>query len=155
MAGRVMEEAIIEIWRTVVLIAVLALIILIVSGFYSKQYDVREIEANMIASKFADCLMNEQGVVSEADVNNFADLCGLKLDLEEHYVSINLENEGSISNSFGKDALKVLCETKVKQKYYPFCITKNYLAFEESDEGDLIPAELKIFVAILKTEKNV
>jgi pantothenate kinase len=148
------DEFILWFFRLFLLLVILAVIILIVHRFYSKQYDIREIEANLLASNFAECLI-KKNAIAKSDIEDVFDSCKSKLDSQEYYVNISLSNKEVISNSFGKDTLKVLCETKLEQTYFPSCVTKDYLVTERTDEGKMMPARLRILVAILKTEKNV
>lgn len=151
------SEFIIWFFRLILLTMICTGIILLVYSLYSNQYDVREIEANLLASKFADCLTKNKGIISEEDIANVFDSCNLKVDLDDNYVNITLQDGKMVSNFLGEETLWVLCEVKkkVKQKYPPACITKNYLVLEKAKDGKIIPTKLKIFVAILKIEKNV
>jgi hypothetical protein len=138
-------------YKIVMLVLVIGGIVGAIYVHYSKQYDIRELESGVLASKIIDCF-SEQGKIKNSDFTiEKLDSC-LEFDEEEIFVNITLiENEKSIF--LGKGGLLFYCEAieqGVKGKKLPSCFNENY-----NITYDNTPEQMKIFIAILKSEKNV
>lgn len=134
------------------------MIVLIVGGIvgavylhYSKQYDIRELESGVLASKIIDCF-SDQGKINGEDFSIEKLESCLDFDEEEIFVNLTLvDNEKSIS--LGKEGLLFYCEAMeqgTKGAKLPNCFSENYDIIYNNN-----PEQMKIFIAILKTEKNV
>ena len=133
--------------KFLILVLVIGGVVFIVAGHYSKQYDVRSIEASILARKIVDCIA-PNGVIKEFDENAIRECFPFNED--EIYLDINLENNTLV---FGDDFLATLCkaeEKKVKSKYYPACLKEKYYLLENNEQKTL-----NIFIAIKKIEKNL
>jgi len=136
------------------LVVIIGGIVIVISIHYSKQYDIRNIEAAAISEKILNCFA-PNGIVDEKYfITDSLSLC-LNLDAEENFVNVTLirENPSQQSIFFGKEIIRTYCEAKkegTKGKNLPECFEKSYDVLFNNE-----PAKLNIFVGILKIEKNV
>lgn len=147
-------EFVLWFFRFFLLIILLVGIVAIVYILYSKQYDSRPIEAEILNRKIIECLSKE-GTVMSADLINFNSNCNLNLDSKEIYIKIELEkNTEKETFTFGEDKDK-LCEIndKIKMKYPPYCKKERYYVLYQS--SGLERAYLNILIVILKVKENV
>ena len=133
-------------YKFFILVLVIGGIVAIVVGHYSRQFDIRDIEAAIIARK----IMREvapNGLVKE--FNKEAIKQELNLDEEEFYLNLSLDEKTII---FGDPSILTLCqlkERKVKQKYPPACLRERYYVLDGNESK-----QLDIFIGIRKVEKN-
>ncbi len=140
---------IIWLYKIFMLVIVIGGIVAVVFVHYSEQYDIREVEASLLAGKIIECF-SEQGKINSADfLQTQLDSC-LSFDKEEIFVNVTLKKK---SISFGKEDLRVYCELKeqeTKGENFPSCLNENYNVIIDN-----IPEKINIFIAILKVGKNV
>lgn len=113
----------------------------------SEQYDIRELEASLLAGKIVECF-SEQGKIKNEDfLQNQLDSC-LSFDKEEIFVNVTLKKQ---SISFGKEDLRVYCEAKEQGiEGKTVCLNEDYDMIIDN-----VPEKINIFIAILKVGKNV
>ncbi len=163
-------DKMLSIYWFIILFIVAAAIVYMVLLFYGKPYDVREVEANILANKISDCFVEKNyfknEVLSESFKANFLAECGLNFNVEDtsgwnndqHYVEVeifdfnsqNTNNEGSLRNSFveGNSNLKD-CSNELDNN--PFCVERRFYSLDEQGSQYTI----KILASVRKTEKNV
>jgi len=155
-------DKIISIYWFAILFIVAGAIIYIVASFYGEPYDVREIEANILINKVADCIATNGYLNTEkTDLEN----CDLNFDVEEYhswkndqyylevnYYEFNTTNKFLDTISEGNINLKENCDKK--EKNFPVCITRNFYTLEKTSEGDK-QRKIQILSIVRKTEKNV
>ncbi len=130
-----------------ILVLVIGGIIAIVTMHYSKQYDVRDVEASVVARNIVECVA-PGGILKEFNEETIRNC--FPFNEEEIYMNITLENDNLV---FGNDFLATLCKAegkKVKVEYYPACLEERYYVLE-NDEGKT----LNLFIAIKKIGKNL
>ncbi len=123
------------IYKFFMLIVAIGGIVGIVWIHYSEQYDIREIEVSALTGKILECYSREGKM----------ELC---LNFNEDEIFIEYNNV-----SFGNPELKVYCEAKeqgTEGKNLPECLDKEYDLIINN-----VPEKLNLFVAVLKTDKNV
>lgn len=128
--NKIGEERIFSIWWFVAIVAISAVIVLSVSGFYSKDIDSKKLEAKILYERIVECI-TDNGFL-RSDFSKDFDLykeCNLKKEIlsEEglFYFSIKLGdslifNEGD--NSLSKDC--DVSTSNIKTKYFPGCINR-------------------------------
>ena len=133
-------EEILSVYWFLILVIVAGGIVLMVSTFYGKPYDVQTFEAQIMINKVVDCLSDENGILRE-DVNseNFIEECSFDFgDNGEFYLEI--ENLGIAEGNFN---LKEFCELNEESVV---CVDRN-IYFLDADERENI---IKILSAISK-----
>ena len=140
-------HAVIWLHKFFILVLVIGGVVAVVTAHYSKQYDIRDVEASVVARNIAECVA-PNGIIKEFSEDAVRNC--LSLDEEEIYIHIIKGNENiTIGDSF----LLTLCEAKekkVKVKYHPSCLEEKYYVLEDNQEKNL-----GIFLAIKKIEKNL
>ena len=138
-------EKYLSIWWFFVLAVIVGGIVIGVSAFNVADIDVKEIEADILANRVIDCVINN-GYINEDFLNkNFdvfekcylnREIVDVKEDMAgEHYLEINVYNfedcsfgnEKSLkcvnpinSQDYGVNSIKTQCESqKAKKRYYP------------------------------------
>ncbi|MEM1535786.1 MAG: hypothetical protein QXQ82_01180 [Candidatus Pacearchaeota archaeon] len=136
-------ESIIWLYRILMIVIVIGVIIFIVVRHYSVNYDVRPLEASLVANKILLCLNREKNF-SEEKIKN----C-ITID-DTIFVNLTLSDEKVTENiTLGNSLLSVYCEAKekgAKGKHLPYCFKDTYLVDEKN---------LTLNIAISKSEKNV
>lgn len=92
-------EKILSVYWFAILILVAGAIVYMVSAFYGQPYDVREMEANIMINKVAECL-SEKGILkyelNEDFEKEFLDICKLNFNTqdeqEQYYLEIEFSN---------------------------------------------------------------
>lgn len=138
-------------WKFLLLILVIGGTVAVVVSHYSKQYDVRNLEAAVVSRKLVECIA-PQGFYSELTIEKIKSC--LPLNEDEFYLNISLENKNV---ELGKSYLATLCEAKEKKisvKFYPVCLINSYIILKQTELG-LQQKTLSIFLAIRKIEKNI
>lgn len=139
----------------IVIIIVVSWIVVVVASFYSKQYDIRQVEASMLANKLMRCIM-EDGLIQKADLGNIFKNCDLNLNAEEYYIEMAYTLNGKESKEvFGKEGLGNLCKLKnIDITYAPSCNKISYYA-QIMDKQIAIPSKIIFFIDISKVKQNV
>jgi len=155
-------DKIISVYWFAILFIVAGAIIYIVASFYGEPYDVREIEANILINKVADCIANkgylnaEKTDLENCDLNfnveNFKNWNNDQYFLEVNYYEFDTTNKFLDTISEGNINLKENCDKK--EKNFPVCITRNFYTLEKIGEEDK-QREIQILSIVRKTEKNV
>ena len=167
-------EKILSIYWFIILILTVAGIYGMINLYYNHPYDVRELEANLLINKVADCISYAGEIrpevfnisdrkLSEEFKTNFLNNCNITFNVEEekweraqYYIEITFYRYpgqyllGTISE--GEKNWKVLCEAAAEGDYrkFPKCVNKRFFSLYGSD---LILID--IFSAVAKNEKNV
>jgi len=129
------------IYRFIIIIIVIGMVVVGVIRYYNHKYDIRPIEAPLIANKVLQCLGPEIKLNKEQ-----IESC-LKID---DSIFLNISYKDSFIEIGDKD-LQVLCEAqkgekKVIGQYLPHCFEEIYPSNEN---------EIKINIAIAKGRENV
>lgn len=138
-------------WKFLILILVIGGVIAIVISHYSKQFDVRTAEASVISRKIIDCIAPD-GILTQITSDKIKNC--LPINDEETFINISLDNKQAIE-PIGNGFLATLCETlknNVSMKYPPACVESNYYVL---NQNKISSTNVKIFVAIKKTDKNL
>lgn len=158
-------EKIISVYWFAILFIVAGAIVYMVSSFYGKPYDVREIETGLLADKAADCISYagylRDGVLKQEFRENFLETCGLNFEVEDvygwrkqeqYFLKIDFfdfsSGEAIFSAEEGNGNLVNFCE--LEGKNLPFCLERKIYTLDK--EGKLYT--IKITSIIQKTEKN-
>ena len=131
--------------------------------FYGSPYDIRDIEANLLIDKIADCVsyngvINESiifdGELKEIDFSS----CHLNFSPEEdeYFYKISFYKLEDLEDVFfqGNDGnlnLEASCAIEQDSDKLPGCVEKSFYSLDNLGNQYLI----KILVAIRKIEKNV
>lgn len=163
-------EKVISIYWFAILFIVAAAIVYMVGIFYGQPYDVREIEADLLGNKAADCLVEGGKLkqpLTQENLNNFLGKCGINFQTEDAYdwnsvgqyylelvvYDFSTYSAGAsslMSFSEGNVNLRAPCETGIKGKSFPSCIEKNLYVVDDFDNSYVI----KIISSVGKNEKN-
>jgi hypothetical protein len=151
----------------VILMIVAGGIVGMVYVFYGNPYDVRDIEANLLGDKIADCIsyagrINENLISYGKSVNpNFLKSCHLNFGPEENefFYEVTFYKVADMSNPFldyflklngGNLNLAAGCEIQEKSENLPKCTENSFYSLDNSDNQYII----KILTAVKKTEQN-
>lgn len=160
-------EKIMSVYWFVILFLVAGAIVYMVITFYGKPYDVREIEAGLLADKAADCVSYAgyfNNTVLNPDFNpNILEKCGINFNVEDAYgwkqqgqyfLQIDFYNFSSFPNSApisevsaGNSNLKIFCN---KGQTSPFCLEREMYSLGKDGKQYTI----KITAIVQKIEKN-
>jgi hypothetical protein len=148
-------DKMLSIYWFVILLITAAAIVYMVALFYGKPYDIREIEANLLATKVSDCLVQDNylrlDISDENFKTNFLEACKLNFNVEDSYGGANdqyfirIEPFGIIA---GNSNLESSCSNKLDDN--PFCIQRSFYALTHDNQNYTV----KILSVIRKTEKN-
>jgi hypothetical protein len=166
-------DKLISVYWFAILVIVAGGIVLMVNSFYSSPYDVREIEAEILATKVADCVypggeMNKMlnsptGVFRESFKDNFMDICSLNFDVEgefqrpDYYIEVGFYSTGSLGRKKfeiieGNLNWKEDCNLEGgKQDKLVKCVEKEFYAADSTKTVYLV----KILSIVGKVEQNV
>jgi hypothetical protein len=144
-----------------------------VKNFYNNPYDVREIEAKLLAEKVANCinfggkmnsaLISENSVFKSEFKDHFLLRCSLNFESEkefeniQYYVEVNFYNDKNLKNSLfqlsaGNSNWKPECGLDSKKyKKLVVCVNKKFYSVDDSGKIYLV----KIISMVRKTEQNV
>lgn len=156
-------DKVISVYWFVMLFLVAAALSYMAYVFYGSPYDVRQIEANLLADSIADCVasggMIEQGVLSLNDAN-FMNECKLNFNVEDaygwnndqYYVELTIKDFDMLNviNSVvvGDTRWKDSCSFKLNKN--PYCEKRSFYAVD-GNGGDFV---IEVFTSVRKTEKN-
>ncbi|MGA2130430.1 MAG: hypothetical protein ABSG05_02330 [Candidatus Pacearchaeota archaeon] len=163
-------DKVISVYWFFILFLVAAAIVYMVSSFYGKPYDVRSIEAGLLADKASDCVSYagylRDGVLTPDFQQNILTKCNLNFNTEDIYdwkqqgqyfldisfykfttypTNPNLLFEASAGNSNLKDFCGISGDTN------PFCLQREFYTIDKTGNQYAI----KITAVVRKTEKNV
>ena len=157
-------DKIISVYWFAILFIVAAAIVYMVVSFYGEPYDVRELEADILADKVADCLAEggylKEGIF-ESLSNNLLETCNFNFEVEDiHnwdddqlYVEIKIYNFSSKTKIFeiseGNINLKENCE--LEGNNFPFCLERSFYVIDKDNNQ----YQVNILSIVRKTEKNV
>ena len=158
-------DKIVSIYWFAILFIVAAAVVYMTIIFYGSPYDTREIEADILTNKIANCL-SQKGYLNEAALdgnfqNNFFEQCSLNFNTEDvydwkeqgqYYTKIDVSNFSSsnILSSFdaGNINLKEFCN---QGKNSPICIERSFYSIDKQNNQ----YKINILSIVRKTEKNV
>lgn len=159
-------EKIISVYWFTVLFIVAAAVVYMTATFYGEPYDVRKIEANILANHVADCLAEggylKENVLKEDFKTNFLKNCGMTFDVEDYQgwnddqyfvnVSIyNFKSESILTEILsGNINLKGYCNQEGKT--LPVCIEKSFYALNKEGNPEY---KITILSVVSKIEKNI
>jgi len=134
-------------YKMVIIVVIAGGIVFVVLSHYSKQVDVRDLEASIISRKLAECIA-PNGIFKE--FSNSSVIECIPVDERNIYINITLGND---CLPIGDDFLLKLCQTmeqKMKVAKYPSCNYANYMIIKDGKAE-----KLGIFIAINKIESNL
>ena len=136
-------------WKFMILVLVVGGVVAVVVSHYSKNYDIRDIEASLLSRKIVDCIA-PNGILHEFDEQKIRDC--MPFNEQELYLNISLDNKPKLE--LGSPFLATLCQSREKTnvRFYPSCLDSNYHVITQDKSSSL---NLKINLAIRKTEKNL
>jgi hypothetical protein len=149
-------DKMLSIYWFAILFIVAAAIVYIASLFYGKPYDVREIEANLLANKISDCLVDSQGYFFGAGGGDVMRVCNFNFNVEDefewksnqYYIEVSFTDSNE-KISVGNAALAEQCSKKLDKN--PFCIERSVYFVDSSNNQRFA----EILSVVRKTEKNV
>ncbi|SRR6056297_3025042 len=166
-------DKLISVYWFAILVIVAGGIVMMVNSFYSSPYDVREIEAEILATKVADCIypggeMNKMltsptGTFRESFKDDFMDICSLNFDVEgefqrpDYYVEVGFYLDGNLDRKKfeiieGNLNWKEDCNLDGgKQEKLVKCVEKEFYAADSTKNIYLV----KILSIVGKAEQNV
>lgn len=145
--GRKADSKMLSIWWFAVLVVIAVGIVVGTTIFFGGKLDVRAVEAEILANKIADCLV-ENGKMNQEFLNentggfDISSACSInKTIIQEsgnYYLEISIANSaGSIIQSirYGNAAFEKECSigaAVVEAKYFPRCASKKVSAADSS-----------------------
>ncbi len=164
-------DKMISVYWFFILFLVTAAIVYMVSAFYSAPYDVRNLEANILTNRVADCIYRGgeiNGELFDGEFNSgfeeeFFSVCGLNFEGEsrwngeiQYYVGFDIYRVNDVQNSvysLAEGNLNLLSNCEIEDEDYDKlakCVNRRmYVAFE----GQQFLVD--ITGVVRKTEKNV
>ena len=174
-SDKIGAEKILSIYWFVILIITVVGIYGMVALYYDHPYDIRELEANLLANKIADCIsyqgeLNESlfngttGKLSDEFNKDFLNICGINFNTEkehkwgediQYYSEINfydLDKNSLGSIIKGDVRWKEYCELKGEKEFKLFskCVNTRFFSLYKDK-----PILVNIIIGVRKTEKNV
>ena len=141
----------------------------VVASFYGAPYDIREVEANLLINRVADCVSYGGRINSNLSFTNitseknslFFDNCPLNFSTGnekiQYYVRINFYkidnlNEPVLNLSRGNSDLVPYCSSQETKQYgnLPVCSEKSFYSLDDSDNQYII----KILTIVNRADKN-
>ncbi|MBI5803473.1 hypothetical protein HY448_02195 [Candidatus Pacearchaeota archaeon] len=163
--NKIGADKVISVYWFIILFLVAGAVVYIVSEFYGKPYDVREVEANIMVNQVADCL-SENGKLIELNEefrNDFMKNCRLNFKTEfegegEYYLEINFTDFPDGKNKVFSDIItgnlnlkEGLLITKDSGSFRYSLKSFYSLAKDGDSEKEIV---VKILSIVRKTEKN-
>lgn len=163
-------EKILSVYWFAILIIIAGAIVAMVSLFYGTPYDVRDVEANIMSNKIANCLsengkLNSELFIEDKNFNenfNLREKCNLVFETEsksergEYFLQTefyDLNNEEVFSISEGNSNLYADCKIEDdKYRKISKCIEREFYSLNPISDDVF---KIKILSVIRKTEKNV
>lgn len=159
-------DKIISVYWFIILFIVAAAIVYMVSSFYGKPYDVRQIEADLLTNKIADCI-SEAGYLKDETLelqfkDSFPGNCGITFDVEDsygwkeqeqYYIRLTLTNFSSKNTVFEAEEgnVNLFYYCNLKGKNLPFCLKRSSYVIDKNNNQ----YQADIFLIVKKIEKNV
>lgn len=148
-----LEYSVIFVYRFLVILLIVAVFVGVVWIRASQPYDVRQLEASVVAKKSIGCL-TANSVFSVEQFNEQRIKDCLAIDEKNIFLSIKFKLPNEEKNlTLGKEELFTYCQSKeegVKGAYLPICFQEDYSVIY-NDKLD----KLNVFIAIDKNDKNV
>ena len=158
-------DKIISVYWFVILFIVAAAIAYMVFSFYGKPYDVRELEANALTNRVADCVSEKGFLKEEVLMEDFKEKflvqCDLNFKVEDvydwknqgqYYVEVEIldfNSKGKISEaSSGNENLKDFCELEGEK--LPICIKRSFYSIDRKN----VQYQINILSIVKKIDKN-
>lgn len=148
---------------TIVAVGVVAMVWL----YYGSPYDVREMEANIMINRVADCL-SKAGIFNEDAFNgDFLSNCHLNFETADvqgeeqtqYYLEVSVEEldvvtlvknpRNDLKVEVGNPNLGIFCD--LEDKNQPTCVERNLYSVDSSNTGYII----KVLSVVDKNEQNV
>jgi len=150
------SDKMISMYWFLILFLVAAAVVYMAAVFYGKPFDVREVEANLLVNKIADCFADENYFRTDLTQDNFMQKCHLNFNVEDEqtwkddqlYVRVDIEPLGDIIEAGNKEVLD-FCSAELTKNAY--CIERKLYAIDIDNN----PYYLSIKAGVRKTEKNV
>jgi len=159
-------EKIISVYWFAILFIVAGAIVYMVSSFYGKPYDVREIEVGLLADKAADCVSYagylREGILNRGFMEKPLENCDLNFETEDtsgwkeerqYFLKMDFSDFSSgkviFSTEEGNGNLVNFCE--LEGKNLPSCLERELYILDKEGKSYTI----KITSIVRKTEKNV
>jgi len=158
-------EKILSVYWFAILIIVAGGVFAMVYTFYHQPYDVREIEANLMINKVADCLskggkLDSYVIFDQGFSEDFLDTCNLIFDTEQaewgdipqYYLQVNFyktEDEETSVFEIAEGNKNFLSSCDMEGEKLATCAEEEFYSL-----GDQ-PYLIKILSIVRKTEKNV
>ncbi len=162
-------DKILSVYWFFILFLVAAAIVYMVASFYGKPYDIRGIEAGILADRAADCVSYagylRDGVLNSDFQQNLLSRCNLNFNTEDAYnwnqqgqyfLDISIYDFNSYPNSnalleasAGNPDLKDFCGAKGNTN--PLCLQREFYTIDKSGKQYVV----RITSVVRKTEKNV
>ena len=152
-------DKLISVYWFVILFIVAAGIVYMAFLFYGEPFDVREIEADLLIEKVANCLVRGGELVESWDEMNL-EKCGINFEVEDSFewkekgqFYLKVEKSNFEENNFelifdgGNSDLVLDCG---KGKNFPVCVERSFYAIDGNNKY-----EIKVLGIVRKTEKNV
>ncbi len=161
-------EKLVSVYWFAILFIVAAGVVYATASFYGQPYDVREVEAEILSDKVAECVSHAgilKPFVFEEDFDErFLELCNLNFEVEDYkdwqdrgqyYVELNIKNFDTedfqnLANG-GNPQLKGFCVEGNTEKNNPYCLGRELYVLDT--EGNQY--ELTVLTIVRKTDKNV
>ncbi len=163
-------DKVISVYWFLILIVVAGGVFIMVSIFYNSPYDVRSLEAEILAQKVADCvyfggkmnpsLIDDQGNFLNSFENTFLETCSITfggVDIPQYYVDVSFYDLNDLEKSiyqFSAGTSNWVSDCDLKEEGYDrivFCIERNFYVTDSTGETYFT----KLFSMVRNTEKNV
>ncbi|MCK5043898.1 hypothetical protein KAR52_02765 [Candidatus Pacearchaeota archaeon] len=166
-------DKIISMYWFVILFLVAAAIVYMAAIFYGEPYDVREIEAHILANQIANCVaeggyLKENILFDEEFKNNFLEQCDLNFnvedvygwkELEQYYLKIEFytfdpnmqDNLGDLKFDFFEGNINLKDDCDRMGRNFPICVERSFYTLGKDNQKYAV----KILSIVRKTEKNV
>ncbi len=164
-------DKVISIYWFVILAIIATALVIMTAAFYNAPYDVRGIEARILADKAADCISSggmlkdyvfQNNIFSSEFNQNFLDICKINLNAEnvwtdpQYYIKVeffNLDSNGAVF-SIEKGNLNFISSCSIQEsedfKKLTQCYEGKFYAVSEKNQF-----LIKISTAVGKSIKNV
>jgi len=167
------DSKVISIYWFIILVVVAGGVFLMANLYYNAPYDVRQIEANVLSEKAANCIysgnkfnkdfVSGQGVFKDEFRDNFLKKCSLyfnppsQFDIVQYYIEVNLYEYPGVKNvaykiNAGNPNGKEDCASK-EEEHEKFLVCSEKEFYGKSDTGKIYL--IKILSVVRKAEQNV
>lgn len=160
-------EKYVSVYWFAILFIVAAAMVYIVASFYGQPYDVRQVEADILTDKIAECVSQggviNQEVFSQDFSENFLQVCRINFGVEDfsdwkeqgqYYSELRVSDFESkdllVEVSAGNSRWKTYCEREGRNA--PYCLNRSFYGVDSSGKEQY---EINVLSIVRKTEKNV